>query len=505
MKRVLLLLTLLWSLGAGAQLFNNEWIDYNKTYYKFKIGSTGTYHIRQATLASLGLGSVNADHFQLWRNGQQVQLYTTVQNAPLGPSDFIEFYGEKNDGKPDAPLYREADWQLSDKLSLETDTAALFLTVNPAGGNARIVSAPNNLIGNTLTPEPYFMHTSGAYYTEKVNGGRAELVGDSYTYSASYDIGESWSSTDMANNAYRIFNPTSLFPYLGAGAPDPLLKVNAAGNAINARYFTVAVNFDSIAAVDVNYYDYVRAQIPLKLSHISNGTIYVSLTNHTIVPAVDRMVFNQCELVYARTFNFGAANVFDFSLPANPAGNYLEISNFAFSGSVVLADLTNGKRYPVDASNPLLLKVVLEPSAVDRRLVLMSTGNYLEPIGMGVRNFENYGSAANQGDFLIITNSILTNATPGGDPVEEYRAYRSSAVGGSYNTKVYLIDQVIDQFAYGIKMHPIAIRNFLRWARRNYALPLKNVLLIGKGVVYPTFRYNESNPDMAKLCLVPTF
>ena len=63
MKRILLLLVLLWSLGAEAQLFNNEWIDYNKTYYKFKIGATGAYHITQPTLASLGFGAVQCRSF----------------------------------------------------------------------------------------------------------------------------------------------------------------------------------------------------------------------------------------------------------------------------------------------------------------------------------------------------------------------------------------------------------------------------------------------------------
>lgn len=506
MKRILLLLILLWSLSAGAQLFNNEWIDYSKTYYKFKVAVTGNYHIKQSTLAAMGLGSVNADHFQLWRNGQQIALFTTIQNAPLGPSDYIEFYGEMNDGKPDKPLYREPDWQLSDKLSLQTDTAAFFLTVNPAGGNLRITAAPNNLAGNTLAPDPYFIHTIGAYYREKINGGRAELVGDSYTYSASYDMGECMSSIDIANNTERVFTPHELFPDLTPGRPNPVLKVNAAGNAINARYFKVSVNYDSVSKVDVNYYDYVRAEIPLTLAHLSIGNqIYVQLTDKAQTTGVDRLIFNQVELVYARLFNFGAANLFQFNLAANPAGNYLEISNFVFAGTPVLVDLTNNKRYPVDASNPSLLKVVLQPSAVDRKLVLMSTGSFLEPTGGEVRNFIDYGLAANQGDFLIITNSVLTNATPGGDPIDEYRQYRTSASGGSFNAKVYLIDQLIDQFAYGIKMHPLSIRNFLRWARRNYSLPLKDVLIIGKGVVYPTIRFSESNPDMTKLCLVPTF
>ena len=33
-----------------AQVYNNEWIDYNKTYYKFTVGNTGLYRINQANL-----------------------------------------------------------------------------------------------------------------------------------------------------------------------------------------------------------------------------------------------------------------------------------------------------------------------------------------------------------------------------------------------------------------------------------------------------------------------
>ena len=51
----------------------------------------------------------------------------------MGSSDYIEFWGEMNDGKPDNILYRNPDYQLNDKWSLETDTAAFFLTVNPFG------------------------------------------------------------------------------------------------------------------------------------------------------------------------------------------------------------------------------------------------------------------------------------------------------------------------------------------------------------------------------------
>ena len=74
MKRILLLLLIAFSLSAGAQVYNNEWIDYNKTYYKFKVATAGLYRISQTALASIGLENTNADYFQLWRNGKQIPL-----------------------------------------------------------------------------------------------------------------------------------------------------------------------------------------------------------------------------------------------------------------------------------------------------------------------------------------------------------------------------------------------------------------------------------------------
>src|ERR1051326_7523054 len=137
MKRILLLLLITSGLCAKAQLYNNEWIDYNKTYYKFKIAITGLYRISQATLSSMGIGNTPAENFQLWRNGKEVPIYTTVQAGVMGASDYIEFWAEMNDGKPDLDLYRQSQFQMNDKWSLLTDSVAYFLTVNPAGGNLR--------------------------------------------------------------------------------------------------------------------------------------------------------------------------------------------------------------------------------------------------------------------------------------------------------------------------------------------------------------------------------
>ena len=230
--------------------------------------------------------------------------------------------------------------------------------------------------------------------------------------------------------------------------------------------------------------------------------------------AADRMVVAQYEMTYPRQFNFDNLKKFYFKLPANTNGNYIEITNFNHgSAAPVLYDITNGKRYVADISTPSLIKIALEASSVDRELVLVSedNSNINFVTTLETRNFVNYGMADKQGDYLIISNPVLYNGSNGSNPVDEYRAYRSSPAGGGYNAKIYDIDQLIDQFAFGIKSHPYSIKNFILYALNNYSTPPKFVFLIGKGVNYVEYRNNESSAiqttkdNLNKLNLVPTF
>ncbi|MET0636183.1 MAG: C25 family cysteine peptidase [Chitinophagaceae bacterium] len=505
MKRILLLLFIVSSLSVSSQSFNNEWIDYSKSYYKFKLATTGLYRLPQALLSANGLGAVNADYFQLWRNGKQIPIYTTSSNAPIGAGGYIEFWGEMNDGKADKPLYRNQDWQLNDKWSLSTDTAFYFLTVNPVvGGNFRLTPTNNNVAGNTLSAEPFFMHTAGNYYREKINGGRAEIVGTSYTYSSSYDMGEGWTSNTINGTTSRAVTFPNILSYTGPGAPASNIRVSAAGDATYARNLKVIFNGDSVTGGPINYYDYIR--VDQALSTAALGTSPVFYLMNTCYTGDDRMVVAQVELIYPRIFNFGGASNFNFRLPANSAGNYLEISNFSSSGPApVLYDLTNGKRYIADVVSGLF-RFALEGSAVARDLVMVDAGtaNVINITSLQQRNFVNYLQPASQGNFLIISNPLF-NGDMTSDPLGDYQRYRRSAAGGSFKAGVYMIDELVDQFAFGIKMHPLSIRNFVRWARAKYSVPVQYVLLVGKGVTYAAYRSNESAADINKLQLVPTF
>src|SRR5688572_22617035 len=163
MKRIFTLLLLCMPVAMMAQQYNNEWINFSQTYYKFKVGSTGLYRIPYSVLSGAGLGSTPVQQFQVWRNGQQVPLYTTIASGTMGASDYIEFWGQHNDGTADKALYRDPAFQHTDKLSFQTDTSSYFLTVSPAGG-VRYTQTVNNVAGNALPAEPYFMHTTGTYH-----------------------------------------------------------------------------------------------------------------------------------------------------------------------------------------------------------------------------------------------------------------------------------------------------------------------------------------------------
>ncbi|HMC98552.1 MAG TPA: hypothetical protein VKH37_00315, partial [Ferruginibacter sp.] len=97
MKRILLLSAIvILGMQAHAQL-NNSWIDFNKTYYRFKLAKDTLSRIYQPALPA-AIANAPAQDFQLWRNGKEVRLYTSVSSGPLGAGGYIEFWGMMNDG-----------------------------------------------------------------------------------------------------------------------------------------------------------------------------------------------------------------------------------------------------------------------------------------------------------------------------------------------------------------------------------------------------------------------
>ncbi len=491
-------------IAASAQ-YNNEWIDYSKTYYKCKVGQTGLCRISTETLSGLGLSNVPAEQFQLWRNGKEVALYTSVASGLLPAGGYVGFYGQMNDGSLDDKLYKNVANHLNTTYSFSTDTSAYFLTVNNNGSNLRFADVANNIQNNALPAEPYFLYTYQNDFRQKINRGIGFNYGENI-YSSTYDVGEFWSSNDISDNQSQTVTMSNL--NVAAGGPAATLAVTAAGNAAGGTNRKLAVSVNNVSYINQSLPNYnaglfTATNIPLSL--LSSNTANIVVTNQNSDNSqYDYLVAGMVHLTYPHSFNMGGAKTFAFGLPANANGNYLEITNFNSSSPPVLYDVTNNTRYTANTATAGVLKFKLVGSSVDRSLVLVSedAANITQITSLITKNFINYGAAGNGGDYLIISNAILM---AGDNPVEQYRQYRASATGGGYNAKIYDADELIDQFAWGVKKHPLGIKNFLQYARNVYAAKPKFVFIIGRGVEYDTYRYNESSPFANQLNLVPTF
>jgi len=507
MKKILLLIFILLSITAFSQT-NNSWIDYNKTYYKFFVGSTGLFRIPQSSLITIGFNNTPAEQFQLWRNGEQVAIYTSAANGVLPSSGFIEFWGVMNDGKKDTKLYLNADYQLSDHYSLETDTAAYFLTVNTSGENLRYTDAPNNVSGTTLLPEPFFMNTRGIYYKNKINAGYAAVVGE-YVYSSSYDIGEGLSGNDIgAGSGYALsqfIDTLNIYP----SGPDVTFRIAASGNALNSRNLKVKLFNTVVVDTAMNYFEYVKKQVNnIPVSTLFNPNfLYVTVENTSAI-VNDHMSIAFMEITYPSKFNFNGSKNYYFELPASVTGNNIVIDNFNYGSTApVLYEINSGKRFYADVSDGKV-KILLPPSSdVLRRFILTSedASNIKTISNFTKRNFVNYSNASNQGNYLIISNPVLYDNGSGQNYVDQYKTYRSSPSGGSFNAKIYDIDQLNDQFGFGIKQHPSSIKDFLQFAKNNFTQHPQFVFIIGKGITYADYQYYQGNPLADKLNLVPTF
>lgn len=488
---------------ALSQPFQNEWINYTIPYYKFKIAQSGLYRIDQSALASIGLAQVPAQHFVLVRNGKEVPLFTSQSNGVLATNGYIEFFGEANDGKPDQALYRNPSHQLNDQWSLFTDSASYFLAADPTVSHLRQLLTPNTIPASPI-PEPYFMYQQGIYCKERINEGYAQVVG-SYIYSSAFDMGEGWSSADLYNGQSRNFSFSNLFTYTGANAPAATIKLNLSGNAPNNRMVVVRAGITELINQSVSQFDAARWEFPLATSNLGTADLSVSVTPQQSV-ATDRITIAKMELIYPRRFHFGGANQFQFSLPASTTGKYLEIEGFAHNNQPpVLVDQNNLQRYQTQLDGSGKVLVYLQPAPQERKLILCNPTTATLVTNFTTRNFVDYRQSSQQGDFLIISHPALSTTQTGVNALDQYRAFRSSSEGGSYTANVYLIDQLEDQFAFGIKKHPDAIRNFIRFARNRFVLAPKSVFLIGKGVLYTAERGLEGNADLNKLSFVPSF
>jgi len=484
-KTLLLLLAILFAASLQAQmisgtdtLYGNEWIDFSRAYYRIPVPEDGIYRLAAQTLDAAGfpLQSVPGYQFRLYHNGKEVPAFASSDGL-FGPNDFLEFYGQKNRSEIDRYLFDHPDDEmLNPYFSMFTDTAAYYLGWSETGTPLRIQNIINDL-SNLPPPEPFCWFTlekifSSSYFKRQISS----------------ELTWSWFNGEGFHRGSAPTSPIGMNPKkLYAGGPYGIASVRYACNlgAHQQRVRMTGVGPDSVFYED-QFDDF-------KLFHYTFRPPMNLLGAQTKIVVEganlnDKHALSAVFLKYPRLFDAENAGSFAFELDSSADARYFELSAFNSTGGVpLLYDLNNGFRMNATVENNLV-KVKLPPASKPRKILLINPVTQVKNVeNLRLQTFHDF--KGDDAEYIILSNPALYSDPENGgiNHVAEYAAYRQSPQGGSYKVVTVDVNELYEQFSYGARYHPLAVRNFTHWAKKHWSNP-RFLLLIGKGLNYDLLR-----------------
>ena len=518
MRRHLLIITYLligFVSQLQAQTYGNEWIDYTQEHYKISVGADGIYRIPLSTLTANSLGSISPTDFIMWHNGQIVPIFVSTTNGAI---DFIEFFGKKNIGDVDSTLYANDSLQPHIYYSLFTDTSIYYLTVNTtgAGGPLRFFTPKTNDLLNAPNPEPYFMCVNRQLNTGLNIQGQQYYAGTDQAFKSTFDWGEGYGNSQWFGSfaaTGQVTSQTFTFqtPFLYQQGAPATFKAVYENYSPGYHLVDVQLNNNAPYTQGSNGFFLNKLNVSVPIGQLQPGSSSVTFsTQDGSTQSVQQNNVFLTELDYPSLFNFNNQNTFFFTINGNQSSTqHLQISNFNSNGSQpILFDLSNGLRIQSNqpATNSVFDFVLPASGTASRDLYLISgfptSVNIVQQ--MAPVFFKNYTNL--NADYFLIYNTQLDS----NNDVTNYQHYRDNngtPYIGKFYTALIDIDQLYDQFGYGVKKSPLSIRNFIQYALHKYATGAwthkpQYAFIIGKGYQYPDMRNGGNSYNN---CLVPTF
>lgn len=451
----------------------NEWIDYSKTYYKVQVAKTGIYKITYNDLASSGfpVSGIDPRDIQLFHRGIEQAIHIEGESDGIfNATDAIRFYGRRNDGESDTPLYRDPAKQPHKNYNIYTDTTAYFLTVGSNG--KRMVQQSGDASGLTLPS--YHLDEKLSLIIEQYAPGESF---NNEIYDSGFDTGEGWGSNAIWSGQSRDFTLQNLVNRFETG-PAPILELVLVGRNASRHDVEIQVGspLRSWKTFSFTRYESVTVRDVISWSDItSDGKLNVQV--RSVASGIAHAI-SVCYLkvIYPQTLNATLNTEKHLTTtPSVASKGVLEISNVP--GGAKLFDVTSPDNVSLtNILSTVPFRAVYNNATSTRNLFLsaldLSVGK-ITPV-----TFRSITPGAQ--DYVIISHPKLRKpAATYADPVKAYAAYRASVEGGSFDTLLVNVQQLYDQFNYGEKS-PLAIYNFVKHLAKG--TPPKYLFLIGKGL-----------------------
>jgi len=498
------LLIILFPLFAISQNYGNEWIDYSQKYYKFNVIKDGVYQLSYNTLISAGIpvDNINPRQFQIFGRGEELYIHVEGEsNNVFEPGEFIEFYAQRNDGWLDTLLYENPLHQPNPHYSLITDTATYYFTWNPNSVNNKRF-AVETATDTTRFNLPYFFKKEVQYFSTIYNFTTSDPV---YTEGEGWLDGAIGLSPGLSASTIKSFNT----PFAYTGGPSANVLAAVAGSTYNPLRAAIdySVNGNTWnAVIDTSFSGYktIRSNNSISVNQFGQTTAFrVSSLQPSSGATTGRMSLAYLSLKYPHTFNLENSASFYFYLHNTSQSQYrLEFSALSLTGNAFIYDLTANRRANVSVNTTTGKANVSMSNTVsmEKEYVIFSSSGVISVTSVSPVNatgfFKNYLTINPNANYLILTHKILLQEA------QAYSNYRSSIAGGSYNCAIIDVDDLYDQFAYGIRKNPLAVKRFVNFAYDKFNIQPKYLYILGKGIYSNTSR--KSNANFA-LNLIPSW
>lgn len=475
-KLVIVFLVLLTRTLAAQNGYTNHWVVPGQEYLKIPFRETGIYRLHYKDIKELNGAITRPGDIRVIQRGREIlKTGTGLSDGRFDEGDYYEFFLKANQGEQDSLLYSPTAERPRVTDNLFSDESCIFVTVGPSPGRTY---TPGGFRNEGYTEDFHIaceIKSFNSTWSQNNLTGPVPFLTQSY-----YERGESWSGP-MINSDTPASEKVTLKNHVPQAAFPVRFTALLYTRTPAVHNIEVKLNNRVIGNIRHTGFDhfYVNAEVPG--SELAAGPSFTFTTQSLIKGTAVAHSWTNYTITYPQLIDMSGRDTLTLNLPASSrSSSVLRVSH---AGTGLMAyDITvvaSGKQIPLSGEG-----MYVENRAQVKKIFLSR-----KILGFGEGRPVSFALPSLKANYIIITHPSLKAAS------EEYKAYRSSSAGGSFDVELLEIQDICDQFNYG-ERSPLAIREFLRYHLQGDASGERYLLLIGKPVSFPNSLKTDAHLDL---------
>ncbi|MEM7656806.1 MAG: C25 family cysteine peptidase [Bacteroidota bacterium] len=496
--------------GQGFE-YGNNWYrqSADQTFIKLIVDETGIHRVSLQDLSDAGydLSGVDARMLRVIYRGREIPIYLTSNGSTL---EFLEFWGEKNNGQIDSIMYRNPstgfhapDLAPNKDVSLFSDESAYFLTWSnvPSGNRYFSVLDPTYSL---FTPEPRFLYEAKISYqpgesgTLYINGGGGSFD-PLYTLNTDYIPGEGYVGP-------RFFPGTPQTAKIPTPAPANIgtpvtIKARVFGRSSTSHILRVDLNGNDDAPIfDTTINQTYIATYEKELVAAPTLTGITDLTFNALRQPTDNNHICWASVTYDRLPDMAGDSMLVMKDWNRTDKAYFRLENVTGTDTIFVYDRKNRIRHLgliKEENGEKYAEVILLGFPGTRDLEVATDAAIKKP-RIEAASLNRLFQTNLGAEFVIIAHRGLANSA------EAYANYRDTMSARPLSARVVYTDEIYDEFSYGT-ITSWGIKRFCKYALDNWNVKPTYFLLWGKGrirtrgledqTIVPTYGYPASDHE----------